>query len=99
MEMVALTNLPQKRPPAGSPTQTGGQVSNHKEASMADKKLHVVPEQKSEDVSIAKPAKKFNLDKFKSKQSAAMANVQTLQTALPHHSIAQAKDYVRLHPN
>src|SRR5262245_31793375 len=61
-------------------------------------KLEVVPEPKSEDVSIAKPAK-FSLDKFKSKRSAAVASVQTLQAALPHHSIAQAKDFVRLHPD
>ena len=47
---------------------------------------------------IAKPDG-FSLDKFKSKHAAAMANVETLQTALPHHSIAQAKDFVRLHPN
>ena len=33
------------------------------------------------------------------KQAAAIANVETLLTALPHHSIAQAKDFVRLHPN
>jgi hypothetical protein len=45
---------------------------------------------------IAKP-ESFDLDKFKSKHAAAMANVETLQTALPHCSISQAKDYVRLH--
>ena len=47
---------------------------------MTDKKpkLEVVPEQQSEDVSIAKPAKKFNLNKFKSKRSATVASVQTL---------------------
>ena len=28
-----------------------------------------------------------------------MANVETLQTGLPHHNIAQAKDFVRLHPD
>ena len=28
-----------------------------------------------------------------------MAGVETLQTALPHHSISQAKDFVHLHPN
>ena len=28
-----------------------------------------------------------------------MASVETLQTALPHHNIAQAKDFVRLHPD
>jgi hypothetical protein len=49
-------------------------------------------------MTIAKP-EGFNLDKFKSKRAAAMANVETLSNALPHHSIAQAKDFVRLHPN
>ncbi len=49
-------------------------------------------------LSIAKP-EGFDLDKFKSKRAAAAANVETLQTALPHHSIAQAKDFVRLHPD
>jgi len=46
---------------------------------------------------IAKPAE-FDLNQFKSKR-AAMAGVETLLTALPHHSISQAKDFVRLHPN
>jgi hypothetical protein len=46
--------------------------------------------------SIPKPST-FDLDKFKSKRAAAVASVETLQTALPHHSIAQAKDFVRLH--
>jgi hypothetical protein len=64
---------------------------------MIDPKFHVISEPKPEDVSIPKPPKKFSLDKFKSKHSAAVANVQTLQTALPVHSIAQAKDFVRLH--
>jgi hypothetical protein len=51
-----------------------------------------------EVMSIAKPGT-FSLDKFKSKRAAALANVETLLTALPHHSIAQAKDFVRLHPD
>src|SRR5262245_47235754 len=63
---------------------------------MADKKLHVVSDASEEPVSIPKPGT-FNLDKFKSKHAAAIASVQTLQTALPHHNIAQAKDFVRLH--
>jgi hypothetical protein len=51
----------------------------------------------SEEVaSIAKP-EGFSLDKFKSKHAAAMANVETLPDALPIHTIAQAKDFVRLH--
>jgi hypothetical protein len=49
-------------------------------------------------LSIAKP-EGFDLDKFKSKRAAAAANVETLQTALPHHNIAQAKDFARLHPD
>ncbi|HSR77929.1 MAG TPA: hypothetical protein VLN57_15205 [Xanthobacteraceae bacterium] len=37
------------------------------------------------------------MDKFKSKRATALANVETLLTALPHHPIAHAKDFVRLH--
>ena len=51
-----------------------------------------------EPVSIAKPSG-FDLDKFKSKRGAAMAGVETLQTALPVHRISDAKDFVRLHPD
>jgi hypothetical protein len=51
-----------------------------------------------EAMSIPKPGP-FDLDKFKSKRAAAMAGVETLQTALPHHKIAQAGDFVRLHPD
>jgi hypothetical protein len=47
---------------------------------------------------IPKPST-FSLDKFKSKRAAAVAGVETLQTGLPHHSVAQAKDFVRLHPD
>jgi hypothetical protein len=47
---------------------------------------------------IAKPSG-FSLDKFTSKRAVAIASVETLQTGLPHHNIAQAKDFVRLHPN
>jgi hypothetical protein len=46
--------------------------------------------------SIAKP-KGSGLDKFKSKRDPIIASVKTLVTALPIHSIAQAKDFVRLH--
>jgi hypothetical protein len=45
---------------------------------------------------IAKPSS-FSLDKFKSKRAAAVANVETLLTALPHHPLAHAEDFVRLH--
>src|SRR5262249_53318744 len=49
-----------------------------------------------EATAIAKP-EEFSLDKFKSKRAPAMANVETLPNALPVHTIAQAKDFVRLH--
>src|SRR6516165_1384752 len=72
-----------------------------------EKKLHALPPAEQapgdgsptndEAMSIAKPPA-FSLDKFKSKRAAALANVETLLTALPHHSISQAKDFVRLHP-
>ena len=71
---------------------------------MADtkSKLHVAPDPEpaaeGEGLSIAKPST-FDLNKFVSKRSAAVASVETLQTALPHHSISQAKDFVRLHPD
>ena len=45
---------------------------------------------------VLKPPK-FDLNKFKSKKSATIAGVGTLQGALPHHNIAAAKDFVRLH--
>jgi hypothetical protein len=60
-------------------------------------KLEVVGEEE-EATPIPKPPT-FSLDKFKSKRGAAVAGVETLQTALPHHKISEAKDFVRLHPD
>ncbi len=66
---------------------------------MSNKAIENVPAEDDQPaMSIAKPGA-FDLDKFKSKRAVAMANVETLQTALPHHSISQAKDFVRLHPS
>jgi hypothetical protein len=63
-------------------------------------KLHAVAlENTNSDVApIAKPTG-FSLDKFKTKSASTIANVETLQTALPHHKIAEARDFVRLHPD
>jgi hypothetical protein len=47
---------------------------------------------------IAKP-EEFNLDKFKAKKTATVANVATLLSPLPVHNMAAAKDFVRLHPD
>jgi hypothetical protein len=53
-----------------------------------------------EDVTpIAKPDATPNLNKFKAKRTAAVASVETLQAGLPHHKFAEAKDFVRLHPD
>ena len=51
-----------------------------------------------EVTSIKKPEGKPSLDKFKSKKEPA-AKVATLATELPVLKIADAKDYVRLHPD
>jgi hypothetical protein len=47
---------------------------------------------------ISKPSP-FDLNKFRSKQAAAMANVENLIDQLPIYSISQAQDFARLHPN
>ena len=49
--------------------------------------------------SIPKPEPSNDVNRFRSKRTASVASVETLQTGLPHHSISQAKDFVRLHPN
>jgi len=46
-------------------------------------KLEIV----DDPISVAKPDE-FDLDRFRSKRDAATANVETLQGALPHHSIS-----------
>jgi hypothetical protein len=51
-----------------------------------------------ETQAIAKPSG-FSLDKFKSKRTGAAGNVETLQGALPHYPVSDARDFVRLHPN
>jgi hypothetical protein len=72
---------------------------------MAEKpQVKVVPDTPASEVpadalSIAKPDDSFDLNKFKSKRANAIANVETLVTALPVHKIADAKDFVRLHPD
>lgn len=41
----------------------------------------------------------FDLNKFKSKRAAAAANVDTLQTGLSILKLAEAGDFIRLHPD
>jgi hypothetical protein len=63
--------------------------------SINEPKLHAI--ETAGDSPISKP-EKFSLSKFKSSRAATIASVSTLPSALPTHSLAQAKDYVRLHP-
>jgi hypothetical protein len=65
---------------------------------MAERIVNLKAITDDKETTVAKPSA-FKLDKFKSKRGAAIANVETLQGALPHHSISAAKDFVRLHPN
>jgi hypothetical protein len=51
-------------------------------------------------VSIPKPEPgRPSLDRFKSKRDPNIAGVESLLTGLPHHSMSQAKDWVRVHPD
>jgi hypothetical protein len=84
---------------AGTAQQQADLTNPKPELGGQSAKSHATPEQidpAEAAVSIVKPST-FNLDKFKSKRAAAVASVETLQTALPHHSISQAKDFARLH--
>src|SRR5262249_40822088 len=58
----------------------------------------IVPATDDEPISIAKPGD-FNLDRFMVTRGATLAGVGTLLTALPHHKLSYAKDWVRLHSN
>jgi hypothetical protein len=55
-------------------------------------------EQPTAELSIAKPGGS-GLERFRSKRGATLNNVETLQAALPHHRIADARDWCRLHPD
>jgi hypothetical protein len=48
---------------------------------------------------IAKPEEGFSLDRFKAKQPATLANVETLLSPLPVQSMAAANDFVHIHPD
>jgi hypothetical protein len=63
-------------------------------SSVVDDAVH----QPIESNSIPKPGTS-KLDKFRSTRGAAIANVATLQTALPVQKHCDAQDFVRLHPD
>jgi hypothetical protein len=64
----------------------------------ADNRPTIVPVETPTDetpMSIAKPTKS-QLDMFKSTRDPSIAGVETLLTALSHHKMSEAKDWVRL---
>jgi hypothetical protein len=71
-------------------------TADQKPASVSPPPSAQIPDE--EPISVAKPSE-GGLEKFRSKHSASIPGVETLLTALPHHSISQAKDFVRLHPD
>lgn len=68
---------------------------------MTKTRVEIKPEAMTEPTDttpITKPGA-FDLDKFKSKKAATIANVETLLSALPIHKLSEAKDFVQLHPS
>ena len=71
-------------------------TDDQKPASVSPPPSAKIPDE--EPISIAKPSE-GGLEKFRSKRSASIPGVETLLTALPHHRMAEAWDWVRLHPS
>src|SRR5215204_4974348 len=103
------SSLPKSRTPSSGARMSSGLVipclgtpasPKHSDTSsgtttMADKtKIQVVTT--PTETTIQKPGA-FDLNKFKSKSLASAESVETLLTALPHCSLSQARDFVRLH--
>jgi hypothetical protein len=82
----------------GKPLFAADQPVDPEAVPLAPKPDVVPPELASPAQPVAKPTGS-GISRFKSKQAATMSHVTTLQPALPHHSLSQAKDYVRLHPD
>ena len=81
---VTRLNTPTK---ANKPTKASKPIATDKPEDLTEK-----------GTPIKKPTDS-SLDKFKSRHAAAIANVEVLPTALPHHKANEAQDFVRLHPD
>jgi hypothetical protein len=57
-----------------------------------------MPGEEAEVIPIRRPDA-VDLSKFKSKRGQAGGGVGVLQSALPHHKISDARDFMRLHPD
>ena len=93
----ALSNLvtPDTAPAARSSTKPTNRTDNGK--APAAKGNGAAP--RDPPLPIPKPDVPFSLERFRTKHDVAAAGVETLLTALPHMRIADAKDFVRLHPD
>jgi hypothetical protein len=77
------------------------EVPSSETASVGRPKEEIIPPEGSPDeerISIVKP-EDFSLEGFRSTKPASLSIVATLQAGLPHHNMAAAKDFVRLHPD
>ena len=92
----ALSNLvtPDTAPAARSSTKPTNRANNGKAPAVKGNGA----EPRDPPLSIPKPDA-FSLERFRTKHDVAAAGVETLLTALPHMRIADAKDFVRLHPD
>jgi len=81
-----MTNEQAKRKPIEPATADQNPASSSSSAKMPE----------DEPISIAKPSDN-GLEQFRSKRSPSIQGVETLLTGLPHHNMAAAKDWVRLH--
>jgi hypothetical protein len=93
----ALSKLvtPDTAPAARSSTKPTNRTDNGK--APAAKGNGAAP--RDPPLSISKPDVPFSLERFRTKHDLAAAGVETLLTALPHMGIADAMDFVRLHPH
>jgi hypothetical protein len=94
--------VPRNRDGRMSVINAGDVVAGERNLAMSKPTLRDVntPDSSAEPeaTSIKKPSDKPTLDKFRSKQE-PLTKVATLPTELPILKIADAKDYVRLHPD
>jgi hypothetical protein len=81
-----------------TPVINAGDVVAGERSIMTKPTLTLATESESK-LSIKKADEKFSLDKFKSTKAVALANVETMPTDLKIHKLAEAKDFIRLHPD
>jgi hypothetical protein len=93
----ALSKLvtPDTAPAARSSTKPTNRANNGKAPAVKGNGA----EPSDPPLSISKPDVPFSLERFRTKHDVAATGVETLLPPLPHMRIADAKDFVRLHPH